>query len=46
MIVVLRHGAPEEAIQQVCERVERAGYQAGIWRGVERTVIGAIGGWV
>ncbi|MFA0731725.1 MAG: hypothetical protein LKKZDAJK_002864 [Candidatus Fervidibacter sp.] len=43
MIVVLRHGAPEEAIQQVCERLERAGYQAVIWRGVERTVIGAIG---
>lgn len=43
MIIVLRHGATEEAIQQVCERLERAGYQAVIWRGVERTVIGAIG---
>jgi 3-deoxy-7-phosphoheptulonate synthase len=43
MIVVLRHGATEEAIQEVCERLERAGYQAAIWRGVERTVIGAIG---
>jgi 3-deoxy-7-phosphoheptulonate synthase len=43
MIVVLRHGATEEAIQEVCERLERAGYQAVVWRGVERTVIGAIG---
>ncbi|GBC98032.1 Phospho-2-dehydro-3-deoxyheptonate aldolase [bacterium HR17] len=43
MIVVLRQGATEENIQHVCEKLEDAGYQAVIWRGVERTIIGAIG---
>ncbi len=43
MIVVLRYGATEEDIQQVCQMLEEVGYKSAIWRGVERTVIGAIG---
>ncbi len=43
MIVVLRYGANEEQIQQVCRMLEETGYKSAVWRGVERTVIGAIG---
>jgi 3-deoxy-7-phosphoheptulonate synthase len=43
MIVVMRSDATEEDIQQVCQMLEEAGYKSAIWRGVERTVIGAIG---
>jgi 3-deoxy-7-phosphoheptulonate synthase len=43
MIVVLRHGASDEDVQQVCQMLEEVGYKSAVWRGVERTVIGAIG---
>ncbi|MCS7192007.1 MAG: 3-deoxy-7-phosphoheptulonate synthase [Armatimonadetes bacterium] len=43
MIVVLRYGATDEEVQQVCKMLEEAGYKSAVWRGVERTVIGAIG---
>ncbi len=43
MIVVLRYGATEEDVQQVCQMLEEVGYKSAVWRGVERTVIGAIG---
>ncbi len=43
MIVVLGKGATDEQIQEVRERLESAGYRSAVWRGVERTVIGAIG---
>jgi len=43
MIVVMRPNATEEDIQQVCRMLEEVGYKSAIWRGVERTVIGAIG---
>ncbi|MCS7186241.1 MAG: 3-deoxy-7-phosphoheptulonate synthase [Armatimonadetes bacterium] len=43
MIVVLRYGATDEDIQQVCQMLEEVGYKSAVWRGVERTVIGAIG---
>lgn len=43
MIVVLRYGATDEEVQQVCSMLEEAGYKSAVWRGVERTVIGAIG---
>ncbi len=43
MIVVLRYGATDEDVQQVCQMLEEAGYKSAVWRGVERTVIGAIG---
>ncbi len=43
MIVILRYGATDEDVQQVCRMLEEAGYKSAVWRGVERTVIGAIG---
>ncbi|MFN3421811.1 MAG: 3-deoxy-7-phosphoheptulonate synthase [Armatimonadota bacterium] len=43
MIVVLRYGASDENVQQVCQMLEEVGYKSAVWRGVERTVIGAIG---
>ncbi len=43
MIVVLRYGATDDEVQQVCQMLEEAGYKSAVWRGVERTVIGAIG---
>lgn len=43
MIVVMRPNAFEEQIQEVCQRLEAAGYKAAISRGVERVVVGAIG---
>lgn len=43
MIVVLKYGAKDEEVQQVCQMLEEAGYKSAVWRGVERTVIGAIG---
>ncbi len=43
MIVVLRHGVTDEQVQQVCQMLEETGYKSAVWRGVERTVIGAIG---
>ena len=43
MIVVLRYGATDDEVQQVCRMLEDAGYKSAVWRGVERTVIGAIG---
>ncbi len=43
MIVVLRYGATDEDVQQVCQMLEEAGYKSAVWQGVERTVIGAIG---
>ncbi|MCS7224464.1 MAG: 3-deoxy-7-phosphoheptulonate synthase [Armatimonadetes bacterium] len=43
MIVVLGKGATDEQIREVCQRLEAVGYQSAVWRGVQRTVIGAIG---
>jgi len=43
MIIVMRRGAPDAAVQQVVERLEAAGYGAHVSRGVETTIIGAIG---
>ncbi len=43
MIIVMQHGVPEEAIQTVIQRLEAAGYGHHVSRGVEATVIGAIG---
>ncbi len=43
MIVVMRYGATDDEVQQVCQMLEEAGYKSAVWRGVERTVIGAIG---
>ncbi len=43
MIIILRPEATEEEVQQVIERVESEGLKTHISRGVERTIIGAIG---
>jgi 3-deoxy-7-phosphoheptulonate synthase len=43
MIIVLRPRATEEEIAQVCQRIEGLGLTPHLSRGVERTIIGAIG---
>ena len=43
MIIVLRAHATEEEIAQVCRRIEGLGLTPHLSRGVERTIIGAIG---
>ena len=43
MIIVMKHGAPEEDLNRVVEVIEELGYKAHLIRGVERTVIGAVG---
>lgn len=43
MIVVMQHGASQEAIDHTAERVERLGLKAHVIYGAERTVIAAIG---
>lgn len=43
MIIILRPDATEEQIQGVIQRVESVGLRTHISRGVERTIIGAIG---
>ncbi len=43
MIIVMKHGATEEELGHVIEVIERLGYKAHLIRGVERTVVGAVG---
>jgi 3-deoxy-7-phosphoheptulonate synthase len=43
MIIVLRPHSTEEEIAQVCRRIEALGLTPHLSRGVERTIIGAIG---
>ncbi|MFN3476297.1 MAG: 3-deoxy-7-phosphoheptulonate synthase [Candidatus Methylomirabilales bacterium] len=43
MIIVMKSGAREEDLEEVIKRVEELGYQPHIIRGVQRTVIGAVG---
>jgi 3-deoxy-7-phosphoheptulonate synthase len=43
MIVVMSHCATEEEIKAVSAWLEREGFQIHLSRGVERTIIGAIG---
>ena len=43
MIIVLRAGATEEDVRQIEETIKGKGLTAHISRGVERTIIGAIG---
>lgn len=43
MIIVMRRGASENEISDVLERVRQAGFGIHLSRGVERTIIGAIG---
>ncbi len=44
MIIVMRPGASQDQIQLVSDRLEELGYQVNPIIGVERTVIGAVGG--
>ncbi|MEW6541268.1 MAG: 3-deoxy-7-phosphoheptulonate synthase [Bacillota bacterium] len=43
MVIVMHHEASEAEIESVVKRIESAGYRAHLSRGVERTIIGAIG---
>ncbi|MDA8179582.1 MAG: 3-deoxy-7-phosphoheptulonate synthase, partial [Deltaproteobacteria bacterium] len=43
MIIVLRAGATDEDVRQIEETIKGKGLTAHISRGVERTIIGAIG---
>lgn len=43
MIVVMSHGAEESQIDEVVARLENSGFSVHLSRGVERTIIGAIG---
>ncbi len=43
MLVVMRHGAPEEDIRRVSETIEEMGYQARPMPGKQRTTIGLVG---
>jgi len=43
MIIVFKHNATEEQINSVAESISQLGYEPRIIRGVEHTIIGAIG---
>jgi 3-deoxy-7-phosphoheptulonate synthase len=43
MLVVMRHGASEQEIQQVAAAIERMGYEARIMPGRQRTTVGLVG---
>src|SRR5918993_340737 len=43
MLIVMRHGAPEEDIQRVAATIEEMGYQARPMPGKQRTTIGLVG---
>ncbi|MBI4208825.1 MAG: 3-deoxy-7-phosphoheptulonate synthase [Deltaproteobacteria bacterium] len=43
MIIVMRSGATEKEVQEVCDKIVQLGYKPHVIQGVERTIIGAIG---
>lgn len=43
MIIVMKKGAPEKELNRVVEVIEELGYNAHLIRGVERTVVAAVG---
>ena len=43
MLIVMRHGAPEEDIRRVCVTIEEMGYQARPMPGKQRTTVGLVG---
>jgi 3-deoxy-7-phosphoheptulonate synthase len=43
MLIVMRHGAPEEDIRRVAETIEEMGYQARPMPGRQRTTVGLVG---
>jgi 3-deoxy-7-phosphoheptulonate synthase len=48
MLIVMRHGAPEEDVRRVVATIEEMGYQARAMPGKQRTTVGLVGndGWV
>lgn len=43
MIIILKHGSGEDAIQAVSEKLEEHGYTPSVTRGTEETIIAAVG---
>jgi 3-deoxy-7-phosphoheptulonate synthase len=43
MLIVMRHGAPEDDIRRVVETIEEMGYQARPMPGKQRTTVGLVG---
>ncbi|MBA3444113.1 MAG: 3-deoxy-7-phosphoheptulonate synthase [Gemmatimonadales bacterium] len=43
MLIVMRHGAPEEDISRVAATIEEMGYQARAMPGKQRTTVGLVG---
>src|SRR5512132_2789978 len=43
MIIVLKSGAPDAEVDDICRRIEAMGYRPHTIRGELRTVIGAVG---
>jgi 3-deoxy-7-phosphoheptulonate synthase len=43
MLIVMRHGAPEEDVRRVAETIEEMGYQARPMPGRQRTTVGLVG---
>src|SRR5438067_13640167 len=43
MIVNMSEKATEQQIQHIIDRIKEAGYQAYVTRGVERTIVAAVG---
>src|SRR3954471_16002348 len=43
MLIVMRHGAPEQDIRQVVATIEEMGYQARPMPGKQRTTVGLVG---
>jgi 3-deoxy-7-phosphoheptulonate synthase len=43
MLIVMRHGAPEEDIRRVADTIEEMGYQARPMPGRQRTTVGLVG---
>src|SRR4051812_41217439 len=43
MLIVMRHGAPEDDIRRVAETIEEMGYQARPMPGKQRTTVGLVG---
>jgi 3-deoxy-7-phosphoheptulonate synthase len=43
VLVVMRHGATEEEVQQVAAAIEQMGYEARVMPGRQRTTVGVVG---
>jgi 3-deoxy-7-phosphoheptulonate synthase len=43
LLVVMRHGATEEEVQQVAAAIEQMGYEARVMPGRQRTTVGVVG---